>query len=62
MSEEFSPQISDRICKHMNEDHADAVALYAKAYGDLENTTSLDRKSTRLNSSHSSVSRMPSSA
>ena len=39
MSEEFSPQISDRICKHMNEDHADAVALYAKAYGDLENTT-----------------------
>lgn len=39
MSEEFSPQISDRICKHMNEDHADAVALYVKAYGDLETTT-----------------------
>ncbi|MBE9214648.1 DUF2470 domain-containing protein [Plectonema cf. radiosum LEGE 06105] len=36
MSEEFSAQISDRICKHMNEDHAEAVALYAKAYGDLE--------------------------
>ncbi|MCJ8278862.1 MAG: DUF2470 domain-containing protein [Rivularia sp. ALOHA_DT_140] len=39
MSEEFSTQISDRICKHMNEDHADAVALYAKAYGNLENAT-----------------------
>ena len=35
MSNEFSTQVSDRICKHMNEDHADAVALYAKAYGDL---------------------------
>ncbi|NJL78216.1 MAG: DUF2470 domain-containing protein [Richelia sp. RM2_1_2] len=39
MSEEFSAQISDRICKHMNEDHAEAVALYAKAYGDLEDAT-----------------------
>ncbi|MGF1677133.1 MAG: DUF2470 domain-containing protein [Rivularia sp. (in: cyanobacteria)] len=39
MSEEFSVQISDRICKHMNEDHAEAVALYAKAYGDLEDVT-----------------------
>ncbi|MBF2015664.1 MAG: DUF2470 domain-containing protein [Rivularia sp. T60_A2020_040] len=39
MSEEFSVQISDRICKHMNEDHAEAVALYAKAYGDLEDAT-----------------------
>lgn len=39
MSEEFSTQVSDRICKHMNDDHADAVALYAKAYGDLENAT-----------------------
>jgi putative heme iron utilization protein len=38
MSEEFSTQVSDRICKHMNDDHADAVAFYAKTYGDLENT------------------------
>ena len=30
--------------------------------GDLERDRLLDRKSTRLNSSHSSVSRMPSSA
>ncbi|MEM9924210.1 MAG: DUF2470 domain-containing protein [Cyanobacteria bacterium J06635_10] len=39
MSDEFSTQVSDRICKHMNEDHAEAVALYAKAYGDLADTT-----------------------
>lgn len=39
MSEEFSTQVSDRICKHMNKDHADAVAFYAKAYGNLENAT-----------------------
>lgn len=39
MSEEFSTQVSDRICKHMNDDHADAVAFYAKAYGNLENAT-----------------------
>lgn len=33
MSDAFSSEISDRICKHMNDDHADAVALYAKAFG-----------------------------
>lgn len=33
MADTFTPEISDRICKHMNEDHADAVLLYAKAYG-----------------------------
>ena len=33
MSEQFSPEISSRICKHMNEDHAEAVVLYAKAFG-----------------------------
>lgn len=38
-SPEFSPEISDRICKHMNEDHADAVALYAKAFGNEPDTT-----------------------
>jgi putative heme iron utilization protein len=25
--------VSDRICAHMNDDHADAVVLYATAYG-----------------------------
>lgn len=33
MSETITPAISDRICKHMNEDHSDAVTLYAKVYG-----------------------------
>ena len=39
MAEPLSPQISDRICKHMNEDHADAVVLYAQAYGGLTGAT-----------------------
>jgi putative heme iron utilization protein len=33
MTDAFTPEISDRICKHMNDDHADAVALYAKVFG-----------------------------
>ena len=38
MSEPITPAISDRICKHMNEDHSDAIALYAKVYGDKPQT------------------------
>lgn len=37
MSNQFSPEISSRICKHMNEDHADAVVMYAQAFGDIKN-------------------------
>ena len=33
MSESITPAISNRICQHMNKDHADAIVLYAKAYG-----------------------------
>lgn len=33
MADTITPEISDRICKHMNDDHADAVLLYAKVYG-----------------------------
>lgn len=33
MSEPITPAISDRICQHMNEDHTDAVVLYAKVFG-----------------------------
>lgn len=33
MSEAISPKISDRICNHMNQDHGDAIVLYAKVYG-----------------------------
>ena len=38
MADLLTPAISDRICKHMNEDHAEAIALYAKAYGNQPNT------------------------
>lgn len=37
MSEPITPTISDRICKHMNEDHADAVLLYARVFGNAPN-------------------------
>jgi putative heme iron utilization protein len=33
MSDPITPAISDRICKHMNEDHAAAIVLYAQVYG-----------------------------
>lgn len=39
MSDSFSPKISDRICSHMNEDHADAVLVYAQKYGSSPNAT-----------------------
>ncbi|MBD2612238.1 DUF2470 domain-containing protein [Nostoc punctiforme FACHB-252] len=35
MSNNFSAEVSSRICNHMNEDHADAVVLYAKAFGGI---------------------------
>jgi putative heme iron utilization protein len=39
MSENFSAEISSRICNHMNEDHAESVILYAKAFGSVTNAT-----------------------
>ncbi|HEY9834190.1 MAG TPA: DUF2470 domain-containing protein [Stenomitos sp.] len=38
MSDPFSPEVSERICKHMNEDHADAIALYARIFGNSPDT------------------------
>lgn len=38
MTDAFTPEISNRICSHMNDDHADAVVLYAKAFGKLDAT------------------------
>lgn len=38
MSEVITPAISDRICKHMNQDHAGAIALYAQVYGNAPET------------------------
>jgi len=34
MGDPLTAQVSDRICQHMNEDHSDAVLLYAQTYGD----------------------------
>jgi putative heme iron utilization protein len=39
MADIITPAVSDRICAHMNDDHADAVLLYAKVYGNLANAT-----------------------
>jgi len=39
MADVITPAVSDRICKHMNEDHADAVALYARVFGQLPGVT-----------------------
>jgi len=54
MSEPITSAISDRICKHMNEDHADAVALYAKTFGNAPDTeaatmAAIDPKGMDLN-------------
>ena len=32
--------VSDRICKHMNDDHAEAVLAYARHYGGVESACS----------------------
>jgi putative heme iron utilization protein len=32
----LTPAVSDRICSHMNDDHADAVLTYARHYGGLQ--------------------------
>jgi putative heme iron utilization protein len=31
----LTPAVSDRICKHMNDDHAAAVLAFARHYGGL---------------------------
>jgi putative heme iron utilization protein len=33
MADPITPAISERICKHMNDDHASAVLIYAQVYG-----------------------------
>ena len=45
MSEPITAKISDRICQHMNEDHADALLLYAQFFG-----ASVDAASATLES------------
>ena len=33
MTDPITPEVSNRICKHMNDDHAEAILTYAKVYG-----------------------------
>ncbi|MBD2530198.1 DUF2470 domain-containing protein [Nostoc flagelliforme FACHB-838] len=42
MSKDFSTEISSRICKHMNDDHADAVTLYVKAFGGVTDASAAE--------------------
>jgi putative heme iron utilization protein len=44
MSEPITAQISDRICNHMNKDHADAVLVYARVYGQTPAATGATMK------------------
>jgi len=39
MADPITHEVSQRICQHMNDDHADAIALYAKVYGKVPNAT-----------------------
>jgi putative heme iron utilization protein len=36
----LTPAVSDRICKHMNVDHAEAVLAYARHYGGISTALS----------------------
>jgi putative heme iron utilization protein len=45
MPEPITPAVSDRICKHMNDDHAEAVLLYATAYGNQPAATAATMQS-----------------
>ncbi len=42
MADVLTPEISDRICKHMNDDHGEAIALYAKVYGGVATATAAE--------------------
>lgn len=39
MPDSISPEISDRICAHMNDDHSGAVLLYAQVFGQVPGAT-----------------------
>ena len=36
----LTPAVSDRICKHMNDDHGEAVVAYARHYGGMASAQS----------------------
>lgn len=45
MSDALTPAVSQRICNHMNQDHGEAVAVYAQVYGDTPDAASAEMKS-----------------
>ncbi|MEM1252173.1 MAG: DUF2470 domain-containing protein [Cyanobacteria bacterium P01_H01_bin.21] len=49
MAEAITPTVSDRICKHMNDDHADAVLIYAQKFGNTTTATAATMKSIDTN-------------
>jgi putative heme iron utilization protein len=44
MADPITPEVSQRICTHMNDDHAEAVLMYAKVYGQAVNATAATMK------------------
>ncbi|MCU0567792.1 MAG: DUF2470 domain-containing protein [Oculatellaceae cyanobacterium Prado106] len=42
MTNAFPPEVSDRICKHMNKDHVDSVIFYATHYAGMTNVTTAE--------------------
>lgn len=42
MSEQITAEVSERICQHMNEDHANAVLLYAQVFGGSPDATAAE--------------------
>ncbi len=54
MADPITPEVSQRICTHMNDDHPEAVLLYATAYGKVEGAiaasmTAIDPEGMDLN-------------
>jgi len=45
MPEPITAAVSDRICKHMNDDHADAVLTYVKVYGNTQSASAAKMES-----------------
>lgn len=41
-NEAFTQAVSDRICNHMNKDHADSVLVYAKVFGKVDQASSAE--------------------
>lgn len=42
ISDVISVEVSNRICNHMNKDHADAVLLYAQVFGEATTATAAE--------------------